>query len=222
MVRVLCVLYALTACGRLSFDDHAVIGDANHDADTSGPIHHYPLLGSYADELGGPSLVPLGGMLAASGYAFTPNDGLVVANAMPMQVYTVQITFELDSFDSWRKILDYSELVDDNGLYTYNDDLQFVAHGQDVEFSTSSSFFMPNTPAVVALTRDGTGHMIGYVDGVRAIEFDDQISSGAFSGPDANFFVDDATTTIEETNGVIFDIVIWNRVLGASELVVSN
>jgi hypothetical protein len=202
----------------LSFEDqHA--SDAALDGDTSGPIHHYRLVGSFADELGGPALVPLGGMLGTNGYAFTPNHGLVVTNAMPMQVYTVQISFELDSFDSWRKILDYSELVDDNGFYTYNADLQFVAHGQDAEFSTSLDFFAPNTPALVALTRDALGHMIGYVNGVRAIEFDDQISSGAFAGPDANFFVDDSATNIEATNGVVFEITIWNRVLSAAELV---
>jgi len=41
-------------------------------------IHNYDLNGSYADSLGGPSLVPVpnGGTLGATGYTFGPGQGL--------------------------------------------------------------------------------------------------------------------------------------------------
>ena len=58
-------------------------------------IHDYELNNSYADILGGPSLVPNGGTLEASGYTLAANQGLSLSNAIDPNNYSIQMGVSL-------------------------------------------------------------------------------------------------------------------------------
>src|SRR4051812_30123465 len=81
------------------------------------PTHSYSLDGTYADALGGPSLVGLGGSLGSTGYTFQPNRGLQLTGALNTSVYSIELVFALSTTDSYRKLVDFKNRESDMGLY---------------------------------------------------------------------------------------------------------
>lgn len=219
------------ACGRYGYDAIASGDDvdaadddddaaAGVDARSDGLIHDYRLNGDYTDELGGPDLTGLGGTFVAGGYQFAANQGLGVLGAMPDSVYTVDIVFQFDSLAGWRKILDFKNYATDDGYYTYDDQLQFVVVAGSV-FATGPHELAANTQLQSTLTRDATGHVIGYVNRVQAFEFDDTAGVARLEAPGAvaHFFVDDtATGGGESAGGIARRIRMYDRALAANEL----
>lgn len=231
-LAVAVVLELVAACGRYGYDplaagddtdagdDDAGDGDAMADARDDGLIHDYRLNGDYTDELGGPDLTSVGGTLVAGGYQFGMNQGLGVIGAMPDSVYTVDIVFQFDDLTSWRKILDFKNYTSDDGYYTYDDKLQFVVVAGSV-FATGPPRLTANTQFQATLTRDATGHVVGYVDRVLQFEFDDTAGVARLEAPGAvaHFFIDDTQTGGgEATGGLVRRIRMYDRALGASEL----
>jgi len=214
---------ALTAaCGRLGFGEAAPV-DAQHDAPDAPtgpvPIHVYQLDGTYADDLGGPALVGRGGSFVPGGYQFAVNQGLALTSAMPAEVYTVDMVFSFDTLGSWRKILDFKNLRSDNGLYTYDNSLQFVVVAGST-FETSPPVLAANTTMQVTLTRNAAGRVTGYVNRAQLITFVDT-STVAALGSDAiaNFFIDDTPTGGgESSGGIVRRIRIYDVALDATQL----
>src|SRR4051812_2009214 len=69
--------------------------------------HQYRLDGSYADDLGGPSLVPNGGTLGATRYTFGADQGLSLSNALTNNAdYSIELVFQFQDLSSYRRILD--------------------------------------------------------------------------------------------------------------------
>ena len=95
-------------------------------------IHHYELNNSLADSQGGKSLVAhASGQLGATGYAFGPNQGLRLDEKLG-GVYTIDMMFRLDAFNpfnSYTRILDFRNLADDTGLYTWTDKFNLYNYG---------------------------------------------------------------------------------------------
>jgi hypothetical protein len=228
------VLVIVTGCGRYGYDllasddvdaetDAADDGDGggdDGDGRADGLIHDYRLDGDYTDELGGPDLTSLGGNLVSGGYMFGANQGLGVIGAMPDSVYSIDIVFQLDSLAGWRKVLDFKNYQSDDGYYTYDDHLQFVVVAGSV-FADGTTPLTANTSFQSTLTRDASGHVVGYVNHVMQFEFDDTAGVAQLEAPGAvaHFFVDDTVTGGgEAAGGVVRRIRMYDRALGASEL----
>jgi hypothetical protein len=233
------LLLALAGCGRLGFDTVEPSGsDAAGGADTPGglqPIHLYELDGSYADTFGGPSLVGAGGTFVPAGYQFDANQGLRVDGALPASIYSVDIQFSFTDVSDWRKILDYEGLANDTGLYIYRGAVQFVlAAGAD--FLCGAATITPSLLVRVTLTRDATGHVVGYLGrapiaadrGAGAtppsaptgmFAFDDTSPVAVLKGTRATFFIDDAVTfPTEAAPGTVRRIAIYDVALTAAQV----
>jgi hypothetical protein len=164
----------------------------------------YPLNGSFADTDGsGPALVPDGGALGPTGYAFQPNQGLHVSNVLANPgTYSIELTFQLTDTSGYRKLIDFNDLTSDNGLYVINGLLQFYPTTPSVPVFSNSQL------ATVLLTRDSSTTLVnGYVNGVLRISFSDSAGIGIFSssGNIIRFFEDDAVTTAREASAGFVD-----------------
>jgi Concanavalin A-like lectin/glucanases superfamily len=182
--------------------------------------HVYELNGSLNDALGGPSLVPHGGTLNATSYSFGPNEGLSLSNAIVPGNYSIEMIFNFESVDGWRRIIEFKNRGEDGGVdegwYVYYSSLQFypVASGIDVPF-------ISNVDAHVVVTRDdATDLVVGYVNGVEQTSFTDSTDSAVFSGPGniIHFFIDDLVFPEEASAGVVDRIRIYDHALTAEEV----
>lgn len=174
--------------------------------------HMYNLNGSLSDALGGPSLVAHGGVLGASDYSFGPDQGLTLP-VMLGGVYTIDMRMTFDSHNGWQKIVDFSGLASDIGMYTQNSQWDFYNVGG----------YTPAPPNGVAarltLTRDGGNNLSIYVNGGLIGAFNDPGGLSNFGGNPANFFIDDfATGQREAGTGSVDYIYTYDRALTADEV----
>jgi Concanavalin A-like lectin/glucanases superfamily len=224
--RLATLLVIVAGCGRFQFDqtDAGTDGtdDAGVDAPTAvAPIHRYRLAGTFVDDFGGPSIDPLGGGFATGGYTFAANQGLGLSNAVPVATYTIDIKFAFDQIGGYRKLLDFKALTTDEGLYVFDETLQFVIVASNTTVVTSPPLFSAGTMAEVTLTRDAAGMVTGYVNKASQITYLDISSVAEFThaGHVANFGVDDnATGQTEASGGVISEIAIWDVALTLAEI----
>lgn len=217
---------ALNLRSRAAASLMAILALASHTlcCDAGFLIHDYQLNGSLTDSLGGPSLVnifdasPPGGAtgtLGPTGYAFGPNQGLSLSGAITAGEYSIVTSFNSQLLTTFGKIIDFKGRTSDFGVYTYTDKITFypgplgqttLVQNQDVQF---------------ALTRDGSGAVNIYLDGVQQVNlsFTDTLGSAVFSGPDniVNFFVDDANPG-EAPTGFVDYIRIYDGALTGSEV----
>jgi len=146
--------------------------------------HIYELNGSFADSLGGPSLVPNGGVLGATGYTFGFGQGPSVSNAINPTTYSIEMLFSINQTDGFRKLIDFKNLTSDNGLYNLDTALNFFP----VTTGPSGSFTAGATAHLV-VTRDGsTNQFIGYVNGVQRISFTDTFNDAGVTHVPLNRF----------------------------------
>lgn len=236
---VVLVLVLFSGCGRFSFSESSDGTDGPGGGDGAvpppmgpTPIHRYKLAGSLEDAAGGPSLIGMGGSLeAAGGYKFEPNQGLKLVGAMPEAVYTVDLRFTFRDIgacnpagESYCKLLDFKNLMQDEGLYVFKDKLHFVilAAGTPV-FVESKPVFSADREATVTLTRAADGTTTAYVDRkpMSVFHFTDDTAMAKFNfqGRVAHFAVDDQPTTPREVSGGSFrEIAIWDVVLTPEEI----
>lgn len=165
------------------------------------PAHSYDLTVSFADTLGGPSLVPRGGTLVpGSGYGFGPNQGLDLGSGLANPAnYSIRMIFKLDVISGYRKLLDIQNLSSDQGWYNIKGNLQFYNQKPG-----SDSVFSAGVFRDVLLTRNGsTGEIKGYVQGNLEVDFIDSDGAGIFTGPNnlIKFFQDDFATGQREASG---------------------
>jgi len=227
-LRLASVLVIVAGCGRFQFDETRPVPgidaalDAGVDVPTTvAPIHRYRLAGTFVDDLRGPSIDPLGGGFITGGYTFAANQGLALSNASPITTYTIDIKFAFSTIGGYRKLLDFKALTTDEGLYVFDETLQFVIVASNATVVTSPPLFSADTMAEVTLTRDPAGMVTGYVNKASQIAYLDVSSVAEFThaGHVANFGVDDnATSQSEASGGVISEITIWDVALTPAEV----
>jgi hypothetical protein len=215
-------LLLLAGCGRLDFNGVPAIAsapDAAVDADPRlQPLHQYSFAGSLADDNGRAPMTGAGGALTPDGYRFAANQGLRVRDVMPPSAYTVDLLFSFEQLGGWRKILDFTSLVSDNGFYIYESHLQFVIVA-GTSFADAPQLLAPNGLTQVTLTRDEKNHVVGYVNRQPGFAFDDPGRAAALNSTEATFFIDDdATTGREAAAGLVRRIRVYDRALTAAEL----
>jgi hypothetical protein len=165
-------------------------------------LHNYDLNGSLADSLGGPSLISNGGVLGASGYTFGANQGLSLGglNLAADGAYDIEIGFSFDTLDGYRKIIDFSNLALDSGLYELSSRLNFYP-----VTSGPAGTFQSGQLVNLQLVRTAAGVVTGSVNGVPQISFTDSFSL-AISNT-LNFFIDDRATGQGEASSGYVDYI---------------
>jgi hypothetical protein len=179
----------------------------------------YELEGSFADEEGGPDLVPLGGTLQSSGYAFGQNEGLSSSGALAANEYSIELVFRLDSVDGRRKVIDFAELASDSGLYLDNGAIVFVDAATQGTYTGSGLPAEPGVNIHVIVSRDAaTGTVTVSVDGEERLQFVDTQAEATFETAIANFFRDDNVTRIDAAAGFVHFVRMHNAALSAEQV----
>jgi hypothetical protein len=182
------------------------------------PARDYPLNGSLADTLGGPSMVALGGSLDSTGYYFEANQGLNVSSALANPgTYSIEIVFRWNELTgAWYKILDFHNLTSDVGLYTAGNGLYFL------DRAFTGGWFAPRKLAQLVITRDDATDIVrAYVQGVQLWSFVDSAGEAVFDGPNQiiRLFQDDSVTSQSQAqSGFVDRVQIYNQVLTATEI----
>ncbi|MDT7521877.1 PEP-CTERM sorting domain-containing protein [Rhodoferax sp. TBRC 17198] len=168
----------------------ALLAGAGASAQTAK--HQYRLDGTLSDDFGGPALVASGGTLNSTDYVFGRNQGLTLTESLG-SVYTIDLSFSFDSHGGWQKIVDFSNLSSDIGMYTLGTQYQFFNLTSDIGAA----------PAVgvagrLTLTRDASSLLSIYSNGTLLTSFSDQ-SAADLTGRTASFFIDDFPTGQSES-----------------------
>ena len=180
--------------------------------------HVYNFNNAYTDLFGGPSLTPNGGTISSSGYAFGSNEGLSLSNVFSAgSSYSIAIRSSFSDLTSWRKIVDYKDLANDEGYYTYYTEANFwpQIYGPD-------NAYAPDVLALTVITRDAaTGLFAMYVNGVQQGSFTDTFGDADFTAPNglAHFFIDDYVTgQLETAPGFVNYIAIYDTALDPNQV----
>jgi hypothetical protein len=169
-------------------------------------LHNYDLNGSLTDSKGGPTLVANGGVLGATGYEFDRQQGLTLTGLdIAGGDYTIEIGFYFNSFGGYQKILDFSGLASDSGLYALGKALNFypLKTGPDGEFYIGQLVNL-------VISRDiNSLEVTGSINGVEQFLFVDTRSQAVSNT--LNFFIDDRPTRgVESGSGFVDYIRISN------------
>ncbi len=150
-------------------------------------------------------------------YRFEQNSGFQFDNAAAGNFlgssYTLEIYFEFDYLNSWKRVVDWKNRKTDNGAYVYNGKLNFY------NFVTSGAApVVAGEYTYYVVTRDGaTGTLKIYTDGGVQVEFNDVTGEGI---PDAdhvlNFFYDDLVVPNEASPGAAAMVNLYNYVLDST------
>lgn len=218
------LVVVVAGCGRFGFGSDPASDAKPLDDDAvapPAPVHVYSFDQSLADDLGGPPLMALGGMLrVGGGYAFDANQGLVTASVMPARVYTIDVVFSFATVATWRKIIDVAALDAEPGLYVHDAMLTYVVV-PSVDHVESTPRLAPDTTVALTLTRDDANHVAAYLDRVPVWTFVDTNGRAALNAgaPKLQFFIDDSIAGgTEASAGVVKQIRIYDRALTPSEV----
>lgn len=191
-------------------------------------IHDYQLNGTLADGLGGPALISEGGTIGATSYQFGANTGVTLLGSGLANLgnYTIEMRVSLDSVISsfgsgWIKLIDFQNLGSDNGLYSYDGQLDGVGSIlQFYPFGGTTDAFAPGQYTHVALTRSSTTkETIAYAEGIGAFVFTDSTNQAVFSSDLMRFLQDDFPTGLREAGPGNLDYLrIYDSVLSPQEI----
>lgn len=150
-------------------------------------------------------------------YSWDPGEGLnlVIGSTFPKNHYTIEMLFKLvpPYLAQWQRIIAFKNDTSDNGLYTYQNNLQMYT--QNVG---TSNLAQPNTWFRLFLTRDSlTDSMKGYINGNLEINFKDNLHAGIFDS-DLILFKDDLIVPGEEAGGTIDFVRIYDEPLTAIQI----
>ena len=141
--------------------------------------HQYLLTSGFAsDTLGGPSLVLNGGTLGPGGYVFNAGQGAELTSAINATNYSVEVMFSLNSISTFEKLLDWTNLLADNGvndtgLYAHDTRLFFQPYMGANSWSTAG-VISPGTTEDMVVTRDGSTNLFSvYLDNALVMSFVD-------------------------------------------------
>lgn len=164
---------------------------------------------TYQEEVvGGESRIVLA-FPEGNGLLLTPTTG-VIAN----DTYTIDLIFRFESVTGYRRIIDFRAATSDIGLYNLNGLLNFYPGIDGRERP-----FVENRWVRVTLTRERSGRVAGYVDGVQQFAFQDTDERSLIS--DANtlrFFRDDDQVSQEQSGGAVARIRLYDRALSPREV----
>jgi len=149
---------------------------------------------------------------------FAQGNGLAVSTAgvIPTTSYSIVVLFRFADVSGYRRIVDFQNGASDTGLYNLSGNLVF--------FGGTGGSATPITPSAggdpyheVVMTRDSSGEVVGFVDGVEQFRFDDTGGSAAIHpGQTLRFFADDSAVSGEESAGAVARIALYNGPLASA------
>ncbi|HOK78456.1 MAG TPA: hypothetical protein PLW35_12135 [Verrucomicrobiota bacterium] len=150
-----------------------------------------------------------------SGATGPDGTGLSLSLPSPLSTYSIGMRFQLSDTDYYRKIIDFSGLISDYGLYDYYGVFRLYNTGK------SGGSISPNTPVTIVFTRDDSTKTANlYVNGDPAPVLTATGLGSLFAETSVlHFFVDDSTTSGEYSPaGQIDELRIWNAALSSSQV----
>ena len=152
-------------------------------------------------------------------WTWPAGDGLRLSQATKVlgsegKTYTFVMLVNLDTVDSYRKLVDFDNLDADEGWYVYSESL----YPYDLDrFDYSKQLIQAGTWRQIALTRAESGVVRGYV-GKKTIGSAKDRHKDEALGPDKilHFLMDDSGS--EETGGEIARLRIWDDALSAKKI----
>lgn len=184
------------------------------------PDHIYEFNGSLADARGGPAATNNGGVFtgagATAGLAFSGNQGPTFANVFAnTATYSIEMFFEIDFTNSYRKLIDFKNRAADTGLYVNSGQLSFVGGG-------SGGPVAANAFTHLVFTRDAASRQaVAYLNGAEAFRFNDTGGNAIFSAANgvAHVFRDDGRGGgAENSPGTVDFIRTYDQVLAAADV----
>lgn len=172
-----------------------------------------------------PDLVELGegaiaftdeGMIGRSVLSFARGSGLsfTPTGVIEGTEYTIEVLFRFDRVDGYRKIIDFGDGSDDNGVYMLDGCLNFHPRRPRAHIPIEADSYVQ-----VVLTRDASARVVGYVDGIRQFAFRDTAALAEIASQTLRFFVDDSATGGEESSsGAVSQIRLYDRPFTANEV----
>ncbi len=219
---ILLSFFVLSGCGD---DDPA----APTPATPAALMADYQFQNSLTSSVGtAPALVDLGGpntfgVATVDGASrtvlnFAQGDGVSLSpttGVVPNSSYSVVVLFEFDLVNSYRRIWDPLNVTEsDWGLYNWGGNLWYY----DIATDDATASIAANTFVQVALTRDDSGGLAGYLDGVQKFAVVDSLGEAIISdGNIMNFFRDDVGGG-EESAGSVARIRLYDGALTASQV----
>jgi hypothetical protein len=149
-----------------------------------------------------------------NGVQLDPTTG-VIANGF----YTIATLVRIDNVGGYVRLLDFKNGTSDDGLYELNGQLVMypVASG-----SASPAPIVDGSYEMVVLTRDSTGTVTAYVNGVQQFTYDDSTSQYAVidSNNTVRFFRDNDSggATGEDSSGAVARIEMFNSALSSTDV----
>jgi hypothetical protein len=180
--------------------------------------HIYRLNNSFADQLGGPSLVGNASTLSSQGYDYSLTSSLSLSGVFSSPVYTIIMRSRLDNpVGNYHKLVDFKNLSTDNGYYSDASATPDFFDGTN-EYTGVSGAYAPTAFRVTALTRDASGLFSVYVNNVLQFSFTDTAGDATFTGPSqiAYFGTDDNGN--DQGTGRINLLVTYNTALSANQI----
>jgi hypothetical protein len=178
----------------------------------AGLVHQYRFDGSLADDIAGPSIVSLGGTVAAGHYVFGMNEGLVLNENLGAQ-YTLDFVYNLASQTSYRKLVDFAAGTSDNGVYTLNGQATLFINGP----LGGGAAIPNNTDSQLTVTRTGAGVVNAYLNKQLVLTHTDSSNALVF-GNVARFFMDDGVQGSEASSGEVDFLRIYDTALTGQEV----
>ena len=179
-------------------------------------IHDYQFNGNLNDQLGGPSLVGLGGTVTATTYDFGRGQGLALSNALPNPGnYTIALNFEFSEIFVYDRILEFKNLQSDYGFYS----LRGMPTFYPGYLLQRELFFQGAMNEFVVTRNGGTAQVSAYLNGELVLSFNDALGYTVFTGPGGiiHFFQDEVGGP-ESSAGSVDRIRIFDEALSANEV----
>lgn len=178
-------------------------------------IHQFDLNGSLNNSVGTETLQG-NGELTANAYVFDANEGLRL-DAQLGGVYTIDMAFHFDSFGNYGRILNFTNLVGDNGFYAQNH--SFRVFGTTGPITGSNGHLAANVDSRVTLTRDAAKMFKVYQNGELVLSVSDPNNITDFGQNVAWFFRDNnGSNGGEAFPGAVDYIRIYSTALSADEV----
>jgi hypothetical protein len=181
--------------------------------------HIYNLNNSFADQLGGPSLVGNAASLSSLGYDYGVGSPLSLSNVFTSSVYSIIIRQRITNplSGNYSKLVDFKNLSTDNGYYSDASATPDFFDGTN-EILGVNGAYTPQAIRLTALTRDATGLFMVYVNNVLQFQFTDTNGDAIFNGANnIAYFATDENGN-DQGAGRIKLIVVYDAALTAEQV----
>ncbi|MEO0487009.1 MAG: LamG-like jellyroll fold domain-containing protein [Pseudomonadota bacterium] len=151
------------------------------------------------------------GTIAGGTYNHAINEGWSVALGTTLNTWSIVMNFESDETSGFRRLMDFSGLSSENGLYIDDAQIRFVPSTQ------STATVVANTFHTVALTFDGTDSNV-YFDG--SFLYTINTSGAGHPAPISSFVVvqDEGFSGVEASAGSLDYLEVYSGALTSGEI----